>query len=53
MDGWHRFKHTSMPDKREFCSNLAMGNIADAVYKQEKRAREDLEIQNLGECDDL
>ena len=44
---------SSLPDKREFFSNLAKEHIAAADYKHMKRVWEDFRIQNLGEWHDL
>ena len=33
MHSWERVNETSLPDKKEFYSNLKMENITDADYK--------------------
>ena len=37
MDKWEKFNETSLPEKKEFYSNLTMENIADADYIHAKR----------------
>ena len=37
MDNWQRLNETSLPDKKEFNSNLAIENITDTNYKHANR----------------
>ena len=52
-DSSQRLNETSLPDKKEFCSNLTMEDIMDGDYKHAKIAREGFTIQNLGEYHSL
>ena len=45
MDSWQRFNKTSLPDKKEFYSNLTMEGITDADYSHAKRVWEGLEYE--------
>ena len=53
MDSWKRFDETSIPDKKDFYSNVIMEDITDAYYKHPKKAWKNSEIKNLGEYHDL
>ena len=53
MDSWQRFNETSLPDKKEFYSNLTIENITDADKKHAKRVLEDFKIQNQRNYHDL
>ena len=33
MDSWQRFNETSLPNKKEFYSNLSVEDIADSDFK--------------------
>ena len=44
MDDWKKFNETSLPDNKEFYSNLNMEDITDLDYNHVKRICEYLEI---------
>ena len=44
MDDWKKFNETSLPDSKEFYSNLNMEDITDLDYNHVKRICEYLEI---------
>ena len=37
MDEWEKFNETTLPEKKEFYSNLNIDNITDADYMHAKR----------------
>ena len=37
LDDWEKFKQTSSPEKRDFCSHLNMEDITDGDFTHEKR----------------
>ena len=47
------FKQISLPEKKEFYSNLIMEDITDADYMNVKKVCKDFEIKNLVEYDDF
>ena len=53
MDEWEKFNETTLPEKKEFYSNLNIDNITDADYMHAKRVCKDFQIKNLGQCHDL
>ena len=53
MNDWKMFKQTSLPEKKEFYSNLIMEDITDADYMNVKKVCKDFEIKNLVEYDDF
>ena len=46
LDDWEKFKQTSSPEKRDFCSHLNMEDITDGDFTHEKRVCKDFEIKN-------
>ena len=50
MDGQEKFNQTTLPEKKEFCSNLNMEKIADSHYMDGRRFCKDFDIKFLGEC---
>ena len=46
MDDWKKFNETTLPEKKDFYSNLNMENITDADYAHVKRISKDFEIKN-------
>ena len=50
MDGQEKFNQTTLPEKKEFCSNLNMEKIADSHYMDGRRFCKDFDIKCLGEC---
>ena len=53
MDGWERFDKTSLPNKKNFYSELNLGDITDKDYHHAQKVWEVFEINNLGEYHDL
>ena len=53
VDSWKRFNETSLPDKKDFYSNLNMEDITDVDYKHAKQMWKNFEIKNLGYYHDL
>ena len=51
MNDWENFSEITLPEKREFYSNLIMEDITDSDYMQSKRVYKD--IKNLCEYRDL
>ena len=46
MDCWQRLNETTMPEKKEFYSNLTtMGDITDGNYKHPNRVWKDLKYK--------
>ena len=52
MDDWGKFNKTSLPEKKELCSNLNMKDTADADYMHAKKVYKDFEIKILCEYHD-
>ena len=48
MESWQRLNETSLPDKKEFYSNLTMEDITYADYKHGKRVSKDFAIKKRG-----
>ena len=48
MDGWERLIEIHYPQKKEFYSNLGMGNVTDTDQKHYKRDWKDFGLKNLG-----
>ena len=53
MDDWEKINKTLLPEKKEFYSQLNMGDIINADYAHAKRISKDFEIKNLGEYHDF
>ena len=53
MYSWEKFDETSLPDKKNFYSNLNLENISDKDYAHAQKIWEVFEIKNLGEYHDL
>ena len=53
MDEWEKFNETTLPEKKEFYSNLNIDNITDADYMHAKRVCKVFQIKNLGQYHDL
>ena len=53
MDDWEKFNETTLPEKREFYSNLNREEITDADYMHGKKVCKDFKIKCLGEYYDL
>ena len=48
IDDWEKFNETSLPEKKDFDSDLNMEDITDADDAHAKRVCKDFEIKNLG-----
>ena len=44
---------TTLPERKEFYSNLNLGHITDADYMHAKRVRRDFQIKDIGEYHDF
>ena len=53
MDEWEKFVETTLPDKKEFCSNLSKENITDTNHMYAKWAYKEFVTKKLGEYLDL
>ena len=53
MDRWKKLKETSLPDKKDFYSELNKENITDEDYAHAQKIWEVFKIKNLGEYHDL
>ena len=53
MDDFKNFNQTSLPEKKDFYSQLNTEDIAGADYAHAKRVCKDLVIKNLEEYHDL
>ena len=53
MDSWEKFDKTALPPKKDFYSNLNLGNISDEDYVSVKKVWGVFEINNLGQYLDL
>ena len=53
MDEWEKFNEATLPENKEFYSNLNIKDITDADYTHGKRVCKDFEIKSLGEYHDL
>ena len=49
MDSCHRFNETSLPNEKEFYSNLNMDGIADSHFKHANESLERFLIKNLSD----
>ena len=46
MDSWEWFNETSLPDKRDFYSELCLEDITDKNYKHAAKVFEELKLKN-------
>ena len=53
MDSWEKFNEASLPDKKDFYSELNKENITDEDYAHAQKVWKVFEIKNLGEYHDL
>ena len=53
VDDWEKFKETTLPDKKVFCTCLSIEDIIEGDYKHGKRVCTDFEIKNLREYHDI
>ena len=53
MDSWDKFKETSLPPAKHFCSNLNMSGVSDEDYEHACRVWREFGIKNMGEYHDL
>ena len=53
MDSWEKFNEASLPSKKDFYSNLNMGNIDDIDYRHGNNVFKRFKLKNLGEYHDL
>ena len=53
VDNWERFSEISLPSKKDFYSNLNMGDISDIDYRPANNVFKRFELKNLGDYHDL
>ena len=53
MDGWDKFKETSISNKESFYSNLTMENITETDYIHANNVFKTFKLNNLGDYHDL
>ena len=53
MDSWEKFNETALPPKKDFYSNLNLGNISDEDYIHAQKVWDVFKIKNLGEYHDF
>ena len=53
MDGWEIFDETSLPDKKDFYSELYLEDITDEDYTHAQKVFKELKLKNLGNYHDL
>ena len=53
MDSWKKFNEASLPDKKDFYSELNKENITDEDYVHAQKVWKVFKIKNLGEFHDL
>ena len=53
IDIWHRFNETSLPDKKQFYSNLKIEDITDSDFKHTKKVWKDFQLKNPDHYHDL
>ena len=53
MDSWERFNETSLPNKKDFYSNLNMESIDDIDYRHGNNVFKSFKLENLGDYHDL
>ena len=53
MDSSEKFNETSLPSKKDFCSNLNMEDIDDIDYRHGNNVFKGFKLENLGEYHDL
>ena len=49
MDSWERFDETSLPDKKDFYSELYLGDITNEDYTHAQKIFEELKLKNQGD----
>ena len=53
MDAWERFSEISLPNKKDFYSNLNMEDISDIGYRHANNVFKVFKLENLGDYHDL
>ena len=53
MDNWERFNETSLPDKKDFYSNLSIEDITDTDYIHANKVFKKFKLKLLGDYHDL
>ena len=53
MDSWERFNETSLPNKKDFYSNLNMENVDAIDYRHGNNVFKSFKLENLGDYHDL
>ena len=53
LGSWERFDETSLPDKKDFYSELYLGDITNEDYTHAQKIFEELKLKNLGDYHDL
>ena len=53
INSWERFDEKLLPNKKEFCSNINMEDIAGFDYRHEGRVFKNFNNKNLGDYHDL
>ena len=53
INDWEKFNETSLPEKKDFFSDLNMDHITNTDNTHVKRVCKDMEIKHLGEYHDL
>ena len=53
MDSWEIFNETSLPDKKDFYSELDLKDITDKDYAHAQKVFKELKVKNLGDYHDL
>ena len=53
LHDWRKFHETSLPEKKDFHSNLSMKDITEADHAHGKRVCKDIKVKYLGRYHDL
>ena len=53
MDSWERFYETSLPDKKDFYSELYLEDITDEDYTHAQKVSEEFNLKSLSDYHDL
>ena len=53
LHDWCKFHETSLPEKKDFHSNLSMKDITEADHVHGKRVCKDIKVKYLGRYHDL
>ena len=53
LGSWERFDETPLPDKKDFYSELYLGEITNEDYTHAQKISEELKLKNLGDYHDL